>query len=252
MRAVPFMARFAYPRADGLVAETDALRDLLDTEGIRMGKRPVAVIPPPVDVEAIRTQAAEPPSHPWLMEKRTPIVTTLGRLVKRKDFPLLVEAVTTVRRGKDVRLVVFGDGPERAAIQRLVEESDSDGISLAGHVANPFPDIARSDLFVMPSRDEAFCLALAEAMSCGVPVVSTDAAGGGPRFILQGGAFGTLLPPGDAPLLVAAIQELLSDGELARGRAKLARRRADDFEPRRIGDQWLRFLRERVVSRVSP
>ena len=252
MRALPFMARFAYPRADALVAETDALRDLLGVEGILMGKRPVAVIPPPVDVEAIRTQAAERPSHPWLVEKPTPVIASLGRLVKRKDFPSLIDAVAQVRQQRDVRLIVFGAGPEREAIQRSLDARGRHWASLPGHVANPFAEIARSDVFVMPSLDEAFCLALAEAMSCGVPVVSTDAAGGGPRFILNGGTFGTLLPPGDASSLAAAIEELLSDDKLARERAELARRRADDFEPRRIGEQWLQFLRERVLSGVGP
>jgi glycosyltransferase involved in cell wall biosynthesis len=252
MRAVPLIARLAYPRADGLVAETDALLELLQLEGIRMGQRPVAVIPPPVDGQAVRKQATESPSHPWLAEKRTPVITSLGRLVKRKNFPLLIEAVTAIRRESDVRLVVFGDGPEREAMQSLIDSRSGSGISLAGYVENPFADISRSDLFVMPSLDEAFCLALAEAMSCGVPVVSTDAAGGGPRFILQDGTFGTLVPPGDAPSLSAAMLELLSDGELALERAALARDRADDFELGRIGGQWLRFLSERVLSQATP
>jgi glycosyltransferase involved in cell wall biosynthesis len=249
MRALPLAARLAYPRADALVAETDALRDLLAVEGIRMGRRPVGIIPPPVDVEAIRRKAAELPHHPWLVEKRAPVITSLGRLVKRKNFPFLIEAVEAIGRERDVQLVIYGGGPEREAIQRHIDAHRGGArVSLAGYVENPFPDISRSDVFVMPSLDEAFCLAIAEAMSCGVPVVSSDAAGGGPRFILQDGKFGTLVPVNDARALTTAIRQLLDDDALALDRAQQARRRADDFEPRRIGAQWLQFLDERVLA----
>lgn len=248
MRAVPLAARFLYPRADGLVAETDALRDLLAVERIEMKGRPITVIPPPVDVESIRARAAQPPAHPWLVDKRGPVITSLGRLVKRKNFPLLIEAVASIRREVDVRLIVFGDGPERGAIQELVDERRAEWISLPGHVDNPFAEIARSNMFVMPSLDEAFCLALAEAMACRVPVVSTDAAGGGPRFILQGGRYGSLVPSGDVQALTSAISALLRDQELVRARAGLASTRADEFEPRRIGRRWVDFLERQVLS----
>lgn len=248
MRAVPLAARFLYPRVDGLVAETDALHSMLAAEGIDMGARPVEIIPPPVDVDATRSRASADATHPWLTDKSFPVVTSLGRLVKRKSFPLLVEAIADERRRRDVRLVIFGEGPEREAILRAAGTDAHRWLDLPGYVANPFAEIARSDAFVMPSRDEAFCLALAEAMSCGVPVVSTDAAGGGPRYILEGGRFGALVPTGDGPALTAAVERLLDDRSLAERSAQQSRARADDFHPRRIGARWMEFLETKVVA----
>ncbi|MGH8873803.1 MAG: glycosyltransferase [Acidimicrobiia bacterium] len=247
MRALPVLARLLYPHADEVVAMVGTTLDLLRAGRISTAGQPLGVIPPPVDLEQVRARSLEGPSHPWLVDKTQSVITSLGRLVKRKNLPLLLEAFARLRRRMPARLIVFGEGPERALTERLVAELGLDHVSLPGYVENPFADIACSDVFVMASLDEGFCLALVEAMACGVPVVATDAAGGGPRFILDHGRYGALVRSGDASALEEAVSQVLIQPDLARRRGQLARGRAAVFEPREIGGRWITFL-EQVLS----
>ncbi|MGH3614023.1 MAG: glycosyltransferase [Pseudonocardia sp.] len=257
LQVMPFLAKRWFPWADALTASAPGVLDLLRHDGVPVPHGRAAVIANPVDVDARRRAADDPPSHPWISGKTGPVVTTLGRLVKRKNHPLLLHAIADIRRtGVDARLVIFGQGPElKACKAEAARLGLSEVVAFAGFVPNPFADIARSDLFVMSSVDEAFCLALVEAMACGVPVVSTDSVGGGPRFVLTGdggpaspvgsdaevlGA--ALVPLDDGTALAATMRRVLTDPAFQAALAGAARRRADDFSPTAVGRQWSTFV----------
>lgn len=257
LRIMPVLANRWFRWADGLTATAPGVLALLREDGVRLPPGPVRVIANPVDVDACRAAAADTPTHPWIVDRTGPVVTTLSRLVKRKNHAMMLRALAEVRRsGIDARLVVFGRGPELAPMQAEAQRLGlTQAVDFAGFTANPFTTIARSDLFVMSSIDEAFCLALVEAMACGVPVLSTDAVGGGPRFVLTGTddqpasapadaalLRAALLPRDDDDALSAAMANVLSDADLAGRLGAAGRRRAEDFSPASIGRQWLAFV----------
>jgi glycosyltransferase involved in cell wall biosynthesis len=243
MRLTPFLAKILFPLADAMTATTPGVLELLRRDGTPIPKERVAVIPNPVDVESVRLRAAGRPQVAWLSDRGGPVLTSLGRLVPRKNFPLLLRALSRVRQQVDAKLVIFGEGPERPRLEGEITALGLGGaVSLPGFVENPFAEIAHSDLFVMPSLDEAFCLALVEAMACGVPVVATDAVGGGPRSILEGGEHGCLVPSGDEDTLAGAILGVLASPARRAELASEASRRADAFAPRAIAHRWAEFL----------
>jgi len=257
LRTVPFLAKRLFPWADALTTCSPGVLELLKQDDMPLPNR-VQVIANPVDVDACRRNAAtHRPSHPWIADKAGPVITTLGRLVKRKNHPMMLRALSDIRRtGLDARLVIIGQGPELESARNVAAQLGvTASVSFAGFLPNPLADIARSDLFVMSSIDEAFCLALVEAMACGVPVVSTDAIGGGPRFILtgEGGSVvpatedaevlrTALVPHDNDAALAAALYRVLIDADLRSRLAAASRRRADDFSPAVIGRQWLTFF----------
>jgi glycosyltransferase involved in cell wall biosynthesis len=139
-----------------------------------------------------------------------------GRLVDRKNFDLVVEAVTRMRgEGFDVRLDIFGDGPEREALRRLVDAGELDAsIRLCGYVDAWSEEAAGYDIFVNMSDTEGFCIVVAEAMAVGLPVIATDV--GGIRDYGLEGVNMLKLADVDTEMLMSVLRRLMSDEALRR------------------------------------
>ena len=185
----------------------------------------VRVLLNPIVDASIALDAAEPVEHPFF-EPGLRVVTSAGWLTPLKDFATLVRAFARlVPHDASLRLLILGEGRERSALERLVEDLGIDErVSLPGLVANPFAYIGRSAIFALSSTSESLSNVLVEALALGTPVVSTDCVAG-PREVLRGGEFGRLVPVGDDAALASAIQSTLADPP----DAESLRRRANDF-----------------------
>ena len=152
---------------------------------------------------------------------RPPIAIASGRLVDYKNFPLLVEAFALVRT-PGARLTIMGEGPHRQRIGEAIRAHHlQDRVTLSGYVADPWPAYDSARCFVMASRSESFGLVVAEAMSRGLAIVSTDCEG--PREILDHGQFGTIVASNDPAALARAIEAALeTPGEPATRIARAA------------------------------
>ncbi len=220
-RLRPLMARLFYPHADAIVAVSQGVADdLARAAGIPAER--IRVIYNPVDVTAIQAGAQEEPAHPWFGPGEPPVILAAGRLALEKDYPTLLRAFALLHPLRSARLIILGEGPERARLEALAENLGiRSQVELAGYVDNPFACMARAGVYVLSSMREGFPNALVEALACGAPVVSTDCPSG-PAEILENGRYGRLVPVGDAQALAEAIVETLDDplpGAVMRARA---------------------------------
>jgi glycosyltransferase involved in cell wall biosynthesis len=144
-------------------------------------------------------------------------IGAVGRLSPEKGLEVLVEALRSVPQ---CRLVIVGEGPERATLEELVHALGlDDRVEFAGWVDPPWTATWSFDALAMPSFMEGFPLVIVEAMLAGIPVVAS-AVGGIPEIVVEGET-GLLVAPNDAGALADALRRIADDPEL---REKMAAR----------------------------
>ena len=212
-RLMPRLIKRFYPWADGVTSVARGTADdLVSTAGVSPNL--IEVVHNPIVTTELRELVAEPLDHPWFGPGQVPVVLGVGRLAPQKDFGTLIGAFARVVVRRPCRLMILGDGPERASLEALVAERGLTGsVDLPGWISNPYPYMAHAGVFVLSSRWEGLPSVLIEALFCEVPVVATDCLSG-PREILEGGRYGALVPVGDEEALAAAIETALA-GELS-------------------------------------
>jgi phosphatidylinositol alpha-1,6-mannosyltransferase len=154
----------------------------------------------------------------------------VGRLVRHKGHEVLLDAVSKLPPHLEWRLVIAGEGPLLGPLTRLSAEKGL-GSRVEFKTGLPDKDMEReyenASLFVLPSVPsrgvEGFGIVLLEAMAKGLPIVASNA--GGIPEVLDNGACGVLVPPGDAGALAGAIVRLAGDAPLAAALVSRARER---------------------------
>jgi len=150
---------------------------------------------------------------------------TVARLVERKGIKYLLYAMRNViQRNLNVKLFIVGEGPERQALEKLAQQlSLQKHVTFTGWVSEEklVSHYASSDIFILPSTEEALGLVLLEAMSMGLPVVASNV-GGIPEIVIDHET-GILTPPGDPNALADSIVFLLGNPSMCSAYGKKGR-----------------------------
>jgi glycosyltransferase involved in cell wall biosynthesis len=168
----------------------------------------------------------------------------VARLEAHKDQPTLIRAVRRLRRRPlDCEVWLVGEGSRRRELAALIaDQCVGDRIRLLGMRRDVPELVGQMDLFVFAATpDEGLGIALIEAMAAGVPVVASDV--GACREVLDDGALGLLVPPGDPVALADAIERVRDDPQAAAERAARARRKAFEvFDAARMAAAYAEVL----------
>ena len=233
VQLVPLLYRFA----DLVTSVSAGVAD--DLQGYIRNREIVPLYNPVVD-NGLLAQTKKEVDEPWLRSHGRPVILAVGRLGPEKDYPTLLKALKLMREKAHARLIILGEGRERANLEKMIASLGLEGaVKMPGFAENPYAYMSRADVFVLSSVREGLPNVLIEAMACRVPVVSTDCPYG-PREILEGGRFGKLVPVGEPRALADAIMDVLRHTP----DTDIAYRRALDFSVDHCADEYLRVFRD--------
>ncbi|PYQ90844.1 MAG: hypothetical protein DMG02_08755 [Acidobacteria bacterium] len=241
------MQRAAYGAAHKIVANSRAAAERLRLE--RVPPRKITIVPNGLDLEPFQRRRQRG-------RRRTVVVVANLRREKGHDV-LLHAAVDVLRQFPDVVFELVGGGPEREALQARARALNvAHAVTFAGHQDEVAGRLAAADLFVLPSRSEAFPNAVLEAMAAGLPIVAS--AVGGILELIDDGRTGLLAPVGDPHALADRIVRVMSDATLgerlgAAARAEAHSRYSFDRMVAAFEDVYLMELsRSAKASRIGP
>lgn len=238
------LVRFSIEKSDGVTAVSRYLAEKTATHFDI--DRQVEVIPNFIDPERwTRIESAS------LREKFSPdgapimVHTSNFRPVKRVTDVIRIFA--QVRESIDAKLLMIGDGPERAEAERVCrDEGFCDDVLFLGKQSGLVELLSACDLFLIPSQNESFGLSALEAMACGLPVISSSV--GGLPELVRHGETGYIAEIGDVDRMARYAIELLTDmRKYARFSAAARERAAGSFSSGDVVSQYERYY-ERVVE----
>ncbi len=194
------MQRAAYGFAHKVVANSRAAANRLIFE--RVPSRKIAVVPNGLDCDRV------PPRQPRATLRKVVVVANL-RPEKGHDV-LIDAAVDVLRRFPDARFEIVGGGPDLAPLLARAEARRVlHAFTFLGQRDDVAARLAAADIFVLPSRSEAFPNAVLEAMAAGLPIVASRV--GGLCELIDEGTTGLLVPPGDPQPLADRMCRLIAD-----------------------------------------
>ena len=184
------------------------------------------------------------------------VVGFVGRVCADKGIPELIAAVSELRKTRsDVSLTLVGELEEPEVL-----EAHSVEIALGGWIRiegtrTDIPEVMRGfTIFCLPSHREGMPISILEAMSSGLPVVTTNATGC--RDLIENDVTGFAVPVGDVPALTRALRRLAEDSQLRGSLGANARKSVvQDFEQESVNSRFVDFIKDQNLSalvRVSP
>ena len=242
------ITRFSILRSQGLTAVSEFLKEET-VEHFGIPEDRIRVIPNFIDTDRYRRDR-EPCHRATLAPEGEKIVMHVSNFRPVKRVLDVVEVFSRIAARVPARLILVGDGPDRARAEERVETLGiSERTLFLGKHSSVEELLACADLFLLPSRSESFGLAALESMACGCPVVASRA-GGIPEVVTDGEG-GLLYPVGAVEEMADGGIRLLSDSERWQRASEAARRNAvERFSVERVVPRYEELYREVVAGSV--
>jgi N-acetyl-alpha-D-glucosaminyl L-malate synthase BshA len=213
------ITRYSIEQSDGVTSISHyLLRRTLEDFDI---KRPIEVIPNFVNCDLYQRKPNPKLRAEWAPNGE-PILMHLSNFRPVKRILDAIEIFALVREKMPARLVMIGDGPDRAPAEELARKLGvQNDVLFLGQQNEVQEKLSQADLFLLPSRLESFGLAALEAMACETPVIATNV--GGLPEVVENGVDGYLVEPGDVKIAGKYAIDLLSRADRGREMGQLAR-----------------------------
>ena len=220
-----------FKTGDGFVFQTIEAKNFFSKEV----KEKSIIIPNPINTDFIGN---------FYKGKRKKTIITVGRLTEQKNHLLLIDAYYRVQLiHPEYILKIYGEGNlKNTLLKHCLELKIEDKVLFMGVVDNIKDEIYDDGVFVLSSNYEGMPNALMEAMTLGLPCISTDCPCGGPRFLIENDKNGILVPVGNQEKLEMAIKKVINDNEFASKIGMEAHKISKVLNPNVINKKWKKYL----------
>ena len=224
-----------YRHADGILTQTEYAKSCYDVKFA--GKTKVIYNPVTMSDDQVGMALRTPKEH---------VFVTAGRMEPVKDQATMIEAFAKFQQShSDYRLVIYGEGPMREALQKMIDERGLQNVvTLAGRTNDLWNKMASAEAFLLSSEYEGMSNALIEAMCLGLPVISTKVAGA--TDLIIDGENGYLIDVHDKEALTDSMTRLANSSDL---RSQMGRRACEVYDLVRqdkINKQWIDYLKSQI------
>lgn len=195
-------------------------------------------------VKANSTIIYNPISVPYKTRYSPGHIVSVGRLERQKNHKLLIKSFKSIHHMyPNYTLTIYGEGTLRNELERLIDSLGLNGsVFLPGNVQNIHEKLTQKEIFVLSSDYEGLSNALLEAMTMGMPCISTNCAGS--KEIIESGKNGLLIPIGDEKKMVKAMKLLIENKNFAKELGREARKKSKYFSSDLILKEWEKILEE--------
>lgn len=176
---------------------------------------------------------------------RTKRIVAVGRLIKEKNYPMLIAAFSEVHKSKpDYILDIYGDGPERDYLEKMIVNLNAQSHIRLNHSRDDVLEAVKSaEIYVLCSDLEGMPNALIEAMAIGLPCISTNCPAGGPADLIKNNIDGILIDVNDVCALQEKILELIENPQNAQRMGENAQKKiCANLSIDVVGLQWEKVL----------
>ena len=233
---------FIYGFADGAVFQTDGAKHFYQ----KSLQKKSAVIPNPVIIpKSIEIHSLE------ATKKEIVCVGRFENKQKRQD--LAIKAMNLIHaKHPDYRMVFWGDGEDLDSAKTLVHELQLDDcVAFHGVSKNVLQDIKDSEIYLLTSDYEGIPNTLIEAMSIGIPCVSTDCSPGGARLLLGDSENGIIVPCGDVDAISNAVLKLIEAKDISLDYSRKAKNSLNRFSLEEIMRNWDEYIAKIANKGIS-
>ncbi|SUA60541.1 Mannosylfructose-phosphate synthase [Oligella urethralis] len=240
----PYIVPVLYKRANKVICVTEGVAKDFQLR-FNFPAESLEVIYNPLMAKEILDKSQKELEPQAILEKTIgkKIILAIGRLVPAKNFSLLINAFKELNAKQSSHLVILGEGYLRKELTEQIHNLGlNDNVDMPGFIDNPYPWFKVADLFVLSSDYEGFGLVLAEALICGVPILSTNCEHG-PSEILDNGKLGMLVPCGDMKSLVTGMISQLHNPLDVDATEKIR-----EFDPKSIAGRYLELFKENKLK----
>ena len=228
-----FLMKWLYPTADGFVFQTTEAKNYFSNDIQNKSK---------IILNSLNEDFIIDKPYEGIRDK---VIVSVGRLEKQKNHLMLINAFAKIHKNfPDYKLIIYGDGNLRSELEDNIKNLNLENYILLPGVENNIKEkIYKASLFVLSSDYEGMPNALIEAMTLGVPCISTDCPCGGPRELIIDGQNGFLTEIGNVDLLSNKIEAILKNEYNLNKISKESNKLKNKINPKIINKEWEDYLK---------